>query len=80
MSTQTQESRIARLEAKFDLLHETSQDTNQKVSQLLIDVASVKTALELKKESRHFRRQIEVAIIGAGTSGLVSLLLFLVMH
>jgi hypothetical protein len=76
----SQESRIGALEGKVELMHETLNNINGKVDALSSDVSEIKGILQNKKQKRSFRQNLVIALLGAGASGLVSFVLFLVMR
>jgi hypothetical protein len=76
----SQDSRIGALEAKVELMHETLNNINGKVDILSSDVSEIKGILQNKKQKRSFKQNLGIALLGAGASGLVSFILFLVTH
>jgi hypothetical protein len=76
----SQESRNGALEGKVELMHETLNNINVKVDVLSSDVGEIKNILQNKKQKRSFRQSLGIALLGAGASGLVSFVLFLVMR
>jgi hypothetical protein len=77
---ESQDSRIGALEGKVELMHETLNNINGKVDALSSDVSEIKGILQNRKQKRSFKQNLGIALLGAGLSGLVSFLLFLVMR
>jgi hypothetical protein len=77
---ESQESRIGAIEGKVELMHETLNKIDGKVDSLSNTVSEIKGILQNKKQKRSFRQNLGIALLGAGTSGLVSFILFLVIH
>jgi hypothetical protein len=75
----SQDSRIGALEGKVELMHETLNNINGKVDALTSDVSEIKGILQNKRQKRSFKQNLGIALLGAGASGLVSFILFVVM-
>ncbi|GEM_PF-1843512 len=76
----SQESRIGALEGEVELMRETLNKIDGKVDTLSNTVSEIKGILQNKRQKRSFRQNLGIALIGAGASGLVSFVLFLVMR